>query len=204
MPVDRLLENNEVVNALYGALHDGEHGLKVVPGLVRRVIQENRWQERRVEVVQRVASFHEFRRFVEETPPEGLGTTIDMLKRLCSDHIAVLDMIDKAEQRPRGNASGHNQHTRGNDNNVHISNDRESPEGNASQTAIRRLRKDRPDLHAEVIAGRKSPHGAMVEAGFRPKTVTVPLDPVRAAQTLRRRFTDDEWDAFADAVGEIN
>ena len=33
-----------------------------------------------------------------------------------------------------------------------------------------------PDLHAEVLAGDKSPHGAMVEAGFRPKTMTVPVD----------------------------
>ncbi len=37
----------------------------------------------------------------------------------------------------------------------------DKPIGNTAQYAIRRLRKDRPDLHAEVIAGAKSPHAAM-------------------------------------------
>lgn len=48
-----------------------------------------------------------------------------------------------------------------------------------------KLRKDRPDLHAQVLAGELSPHAAMVEAGFRKRTITVPLEP-GAAATLRR------------------
>jgi hypothetical protein len=47
--------------------------------------------------------------------------------------------------------------------------------GNASAAALRRLRKDRPDLHAEVMAGEQSANAAAIEAGFRPKTATVPL-----------------------------
>lgn len=34
-----------------------------------------------------------------------------------------------------------------------------------------RLRKDRPDIHARVLAGEISPHAAMVEAGFRKRVV---------------------------------
>ena len=36
---------------------------------------------------------------------------------------------------------------------------------------LRRLRKDRPDIHARVLAGELSPHGGMVAAGFRKKPV---------------------------------
>jgi hypothetical protein len=46
--------------------------------------------------------------------------------------------------------------------NVHI-----RPSGNFRAAFLRRLRKDRPDLHARVLNGALSPYAAMVEAGFR-------------------------------------
>jgi hypothetical protein len=36
-----------------------------------------------------------------------------------------------------------------------------------SEYALARLRRDRPDIHARVLAGELSPHAGMVEAGFR-------------------------------------
>ena len=41
------------------------------------------------------------------------------------------------------------------------------PSGNSRAAALRRLRKDRPDIHARVLAGELSPHAGMIEAGFR-------------------------------------
>jgi hypothetical protein len=38
------------------------------------------------------------------------------------------------------------------------------PSGNARQHALRKLRKSRPDLHAQVLKGKLSPHAAMIEA----------------------------------------
>ena len=46
--------------------------------------------------------------------------------------------------------------------NVHV-----SPSGNSRAAFLRRLRKDRPDIHARVLAGELSPHAGMIEAGFR-------------------------------------
>ena len=46
--------------------------------------------------------------------------------------------------------------------NVHI-----RPSGNSRAAFLRRLRKDRPDIHTRVLAGELSPFGGMVEAGFR-------------------------------------
>jgi hypothetical protein len=47
---------------------------------------------------------------------------------------------------------------------VHTS---ERPSGNSRAALLRRLRKDRPDIHARVLAGDLSPYAGMVEAGFR-------------------------------------
>jgi len=45
----------------------------------------------------------------------------------------------------------------------------ERPSGNSSAAFIRRLRKDRPDIHARVLSGEITPHAGMIEAGFRRK-----------------------------------
>src|SRR5262245_40158765 len=45
----------------------------------------------------------------------------------------------------------------------------ERPSGNSRAAFIRRLRKDRPDIHARVLAGKLSPHAGMIEADFRKK-----------------------------------
>src|SRR5262249_25461041 len=47
---------------------------------------------------------------------------------------------------------------------VHAS---ERPPGNSRAAFLRRLRKDRPDIHARVLAGEITPHAGMTEAGFR-------------------------------------
>lgn len=70
-----------------------------------------------------------------------------------------MDLIDRELQRPVGNP-----HLIGN-----IVTD-SRPEGNTSAKALRRLRKSAPALHADVIAGKLSPHGAMIQAGFRKRT----------------------------------
>jgi hypothetical protein len=45
------------------------------------------------------------------------------------------------------------------------------PSGNSRAAFLRRLRKDRPDIHARVLAGELSPHAGMIEAGFRKRPV---------------------------------
>lgn len=54
------------------------------------------------------------------------------------------------------------------------------------------LRKDRPDLHAQVLDGELSAHAAAVQAGFRPRTITLRLTtPESIAATLCRQLDPD-------------
>jgi hypothetical protein len=43
------------------------------------------------------------------------------------------------------------------------------PTGNSAAAAMRRLRKDCPDIYFRVLAGEVSAHAGMIEAGFRKK-----------------------------------
>ena len=52
-------------------------------------------------------------------------------------------------------------------------------QGTSRTYALRRLAKDRPDLHAQCLAGDLTAHAAMVQAGFRhrpPSRKRTPLD----------------------------
>jgi hypothetical protein len=50
------------------------------------------------------------------------------------------------------------------------------PTGTSRAYALRRLREQRPDIHARVLAGEISPHAGMVEAGFRKRPSKISRD----------------------------
>jgi len=181
--------NGSLISSLREALYEVK-GLDDVPGLVKRILQEDLWREFYDEVLEDIVRHKTFESFVTSKPPEGLGTTVKKLNRICSDDTEALDAIDRAMQRkpedvPRDPSTGRYTVS---DNVTDGMDDR----GNTETYALRRLRANRPDLHEQVLEGEKSAHSAMVEAGFRKKYVQVPSDPDRAVEALRRHFDDED------------
>jgi hypothetical protein len=93
-----------------------------------------------------------------------------------------LDAKDRAQQRPGGRPKSVDNGGRD------INSSR--PTGTSKAAALRRLRKDRPDIHARVLAGQISAHAGMVEAGFRRSKRGAPCaraaaPPIAAHQQLR-------------------
>lgn len=176
-----LRARGSLIDALSSALDHGGHGLSNAPTLLRRLLAEESWREfetSRGEVVH-----HErFVDFVTTVPLKGLGTTLDLVRRIVKDEPETLDLLDRAVQNPHGG-------DRSKLDNIQLAS---HPSGTSREAGLRRLRKDRPDLHAEVLAGRLSTHAAMVQAGFRRKAVTVPVDkPENAARALMRSFSPE-------------
>jgi hypothetical protein len=193
--VDKLREADTVVDALGKAMLDGKAGLSSVPGLVLRVIDEELWRERVIVRTGEVVRFDRFSDFVSTPPLEGLGADLATLKRMCADNPRVLDALDQVSVAGPGNVTGNNQYTveqSGIDNNIHNSKDRESPTGTSREAALRKLRKDRPDLHQRVLNEELTPHAAMIEAGFRKKTMTLPTGIEDLAATLVRKLTPEQ------------
>lgn len=183
---------DEMVGYLHRALADGTHGLSGVPNYLKTIIAGDMWRQRVIRQTGELASFERFEQFVSAPPLAGLGTDMAMLKRMCRDDAEALDALDRAVQAPVGKHRDLH--------NVQVI---EPPTGNTPEAALRRLRKDAPELHARVLAGEISPHGAMVEAGFRKRTMTVPVDPERAAVTLSRHFTPDELRELVSALAAM-
>lgn len=183
---DRLGVSDRVVTSLRKAVAhvdamSGGYGLDSVPGLLKQVVDEDIWRERIVERTGEVARFSTFEEFVTTPPLEGLGTSMKVLRDLCRQRPEALDALDRATQRPSSRPPR-------TDNNINTS----RPVGTAVAQALRRLRKDRPDLHARVLAGELTAHAAMLEAGFRRKTITVPTDIEGLARALQRHLSPEQ------------
>jgi len=182
---DTLRRNSIYVSNLQEALREGEHGLKTVPGHIKKIIREEMWAERTVEATGQVAHFDSFSEFVAAPPPEGLGADVKMLKRMCDDDPDALRMLRAATTGEVGRSKG---------NTDNISNS--SGHGTSKDYTLDRLARERPDLYEDVVQNRKSANAAAIEAGFRTKTVSVPVSKggdeqyERAAESLAKHFSD--------------
>lgn len=184
--VDALTANNVLVEQLGSALRRGDASLNDVPGLLKQLLAEEAWREFRPKRGEPIR-YERFEDFAQTKPVAGLGASVGLIKRIIRDDPEALDLLDRALQRPTG---AYEDDLEGDDNVNTFKISR--PLGNSSEQALRKLRKDRPDLHEQVLAGNLSPHRAMVEAGFRPKTFTIRPDPPSAAQTIARHMTPDQ------------
>ena len=183
---DDLKANALVNDALSSALRSGGNALDNIPALLKRVLLAESWRHfvtRRGDEV----THERFESFVVTPPLKGLGGTVDLIKRVVEDDKATLDLLDQALEGRQGERSD----LVNNINEVR-------PQGTSQSQALRRLRKDEPELHAEVLAGNLTAHAAMVKAGYRPRTGTVRYDdPESTARSLRRHMPPDTRRALA-------
>jgi len=197
--IDNSADRDELVSGLQRAVSRGAHGFEDVPPALRIVLESESWKERPVKARGGdPARFTYFEQFVEEPLPDGLGITMETLKNLCRNDLVLLDWIDSSTSGRHGGDHG-NQFTGGK---IDIINLATAPNGTSQQQALRKLRKDRPDLHERVLSRGMSAHGAMVEAGYRPKTVTVKADPAAFARAARKHLTDDQIEELVEMLEE--
>lgn len=177
---DALKRNAHLVESLGAAMREGGHALGTVPALLKRVLAEESWREFVTQRGEHVE--HEsFLRFVVTPPLAGLGSDAVLIRLIIDRDPEAVDLFDRAVQTTHGGDHS-------NVDNINVA----RPAGTSKTHALRRLRKDAPELHADVLAGRLSAHGAMVKAGFRPRTFTVRVDSAESVAATLRRQLDPE------------
>ena len=80
--MDKLREADAIVDSLGKAMQSGETGLRYVPALLVRVINEEMWRERVIIKTGERVTFRRFLDFVTTDPLEGLGADMATLRRL--------------------------------------------------------------------------------------------------------------------------
>jgi hypothetical protein len=200
-----LRERALLVDALGSAIADGGMSLGQVPELLCKVLKDGVWREFETQLGKHV-TYDRFEDFVTTPPLSGLGANIDIVKRIVADDPVAKDLLDEAMKKPTGG-------------------DRRSatirfrtrslietsgPESNTSQRPdrkLRRLRKDFPDLHEQVLQGKMTINAAAVQAGIYPFQMTVNLNSAKSAATLVARASPaflDELKRLLYYTGEDN
>jgi hypothetical protein len=183
------------VNTLAEALNEAS-SIANVPGLLKQIIGNDMWRKRYCKQIKQDVEFRRFPDFVTAHPPEGLGTNMRVLEAICR-HSGDNEAYDMLVRMGAGEGGGDNNPygRNGKPNDlitVDIVNSDSRPTGNSAAAALRRLAKDTPELHAQVLAGELSPNAAAIEAGFRKRKFQLPDDAIAAGRYLAGRV-DKEW-----------
>lgn len=199
MRKEALIRNGTKVEWLSRSIQVGIEALDHLPMLIRQIIEEQMWRQHFHKETGRVSYFDSFQEFVETPPPEGLGTTVPTLIRLCADDALVVDLIDRTVQLTTKEAiaidypkskNGHGED--------HLTAKRYIATGTSRQAGLRKLRQAAEispqveELRQAVLAGEKSINKALIEAGFRSERITITKDPEKAAEVLARNFSRQE------------
>jgi hypothetical protein len=173
-----LRQRATLVEALSSSLEHGGTALGTVPKALRRLLEEEAWREFTTSRGEHV-TYERFADFVATPPLKGLGADIALIERITAEDAITADLLDQALQNEPSRHAVSNIHSR--------------PAGTTRARALRRLRKDAPELHAAVLAEQMTAHGAMVQAGYRPKTISVPVTrPEAVAKSLLKYMSADD------------
>jgi hypothetical protein len=174
-----LRQRATLVEALSSSLEHGGTALGTVPKALRRLLEEEAWREFTTSRGEHV-TYERFADFIVTPPLKGLGSDVALVERIVAADDEATQLLREALKEKPGPKSSHDNIMR-------------SRQGTSRPYTLRRLKRDAPELHAEVLAGRLSAHGAMVRAGFQPKTVTVPITrPEAVARSLLKYMSADD------------
>jgi hypothetical protein len=136
----------------------------------------------------------ETHQYVTKFAPELIKRAWPEARKALAAKNQALDEKDKANQRTIGT----NQYSEGvynNKNDIHA-----RPAGTSAAAFLRRLRKDRPDIHARVLAGELTAHAGMIEAGFRKKAVRRKSTPLDTLRRTWKKATREERAIFRQEI----
>jgi hypothetical protein len=186
--MSRELINSKFIADVQQMLAETGFDLKQLPKHIKVILKRGMWKSRIVKQTGERKEYKRFEEFVVAEMPYGLGSDISQIKNLCKDDTTTVDLIEKEIKKPVGNPNFGSKEKPIFDN---IQNS-PAPTGTSQAAALRRLRKDRPDLHKKVLKKELSAHNAMLQAGFRERKIQIPIDPERAAETIKKHFTETQ------------
>jgi hypothetical protein len=191
----RVYRNGTKVDALYRAIRDSQ-AIDLIPKLIKQVITDEMWREHYYEKTSETFRFDSFRKFIETHPPDGLGTTIDNLFRMCAEDAEAIEMIDTTLQKDVVSSSD-------------ASSKQKPPAiSSARQAGLRKLRmmaEANPEvatLRKSVLAGEVSLNSALVTLGIRKRRISMTKDISKVPQALKKNFTPEEYQQLLDMLNQ--
>ncbi len=191
-----LHRNGVKVDTLYRAVRDSQ-AAELVPQLVCQILAEGMWHEHIYEQTGETFRFDVFQDFVETHPPDGLGTKVENLFKLCLDDDKATELLDRVLESTDQTKSGDDPVIK------------RPAISTARQAGLRRLRRYAEQneaiasLRQSVLDGKMSVNAALVAAGLRKPRITIPRDLTRATEALKRIYNSDELRQLAKSINDM-
>lgn len=191
----KLFRNGQQVDILYRWVRDSKTLIQI-PELVKQVISEDMWREHLYEKTGEIFVFDDFQEFVENHPPNGLGSNLKTLLHLCRDDTVALAMIEEVIQN--GNIKGYKSDSKISKSNTEAIELATKKGGSSKELELRKLRKYAEGnkaiakLRDKVMSGKMTVNAALIEAGLRIERVTIPKAIDKAAEALKKTYTKGE------------
>ena len=186
------------VARLYRLLQSNTDNLESIPNIVTAIIKTRSWENYDFRGNQiKVATFREF---IEAPPPEGLGTTIDTLVRLCHKHPKIVEMIDKTIQEQVNVYKPPKKFS--------VVGEKRKVTSTSLQRNLRLLRKlaeknqKAENLHQQVLKGEITANTALVKLGRRKKRFEVEATPESLVRFIKLHFSKSEIKEIKNDLSE--
>lgn len=172
-----------LVESLGSALRNGDHGLKTVPALLKRILTDESWRDFETKRGERV-THDRFIDFVTAQPLRGLGASMELITRIVgTDDPELLRMLRDALKSGRGRRTDLEP---GVDSTL-------SAKGEDVALTAERLAREAPEEYAAVLRGERTINAAAVRAGIRRRRIAIRLDNAEsAAETLRKNMSREQ------------
>lgn len=184
-----------VVREVISSTNEGAMVMSALPGLVRRLLDEEAWREFDAPGVGHV-EYRQFREFVEAEPPKGLGGRVSQLVTLCGTDEELRTRVERMAKEeippagPVGRPSADSEKVGGT-----------NIKANQVEHVVARLKRDVPELAERVVSGEVSANAAARQMGWRHPRIVV-SSPERVAESLRRTMAPQDIARLIAILGE--
>jgi hypothetical protein len=163
--------------------------MSALPGLVRRLLDEEAWREFDAPAPVGHVEHTSFRAFVAAKQPRGLGSRLGQLLALCGSDEELRARVQRAYDEETAPAPAHGEIGRGRKRVDDINSNGRG--GTSREYIVARLKRDDPALAERVVRGEITPHAAARKAGItKPRVVLTSPESIAAA--LRRHLGPDD------------
>ena len=194
MDTDRQLKENHVyVKLLAQSISEGKSGIEGTARMYKVVMKKGSWHAFKNEFQEEVRPA-DYKAFIESQYPEGVGISFDILEKLIKDDPEALS-IHTHEKTAKHGGDHMSEEYKSKSYNINL-----ATKGTSKEYGLRKLRKDREDLHERVIQGELSVNKAMIEAGYRKKKVRVNIDSGAVVKMILKNFSKED---ITDIIGML-
>ncbi len=176
------IEKGQLSKTTVQCFMSADGSLADFPGLLKKIIREKVWESRMHNG--RLIELPSLRALITEKPIQGWGQDPKKIEAVIRDDAEALEMFREAMKQESGTRNDLN------NNIIEV-----TTQGTGKAYTLSRLKRESPELFAQVVAGGLSANAAAIKAGFRKKK-----SPIEILRSTWAKASKQEQELFLKEI----